>query len=250
MIKLGLFLYLLSPPVSAEEVTITRGSTQVVGEWNQVEGSTQGVVMVHQALGSREDWDFLSSHLRLAGFNTLAISLTPTEQNRAGWVRTINQIDAATYWICEQGVEYLALVGAGLGANLSMINAEQNTRVDNLVLLSPGLQYEEIHVETTIGTYGERPLFIAVSRQDHYSARSSIYFDVEARGPHHLEILNRAGHGTQMLSMAPSLSSEIVSWLTNTHSSIEVDLSLDSEINTGDTTPLESTGNYLPFDLD
>jgi hypothetical protein len=203
--------------------------------------------MVHQALGDRGDWEFFSSHLKLAGFSTLAISLAPPEQSTEGWLSTRQQIDAAISWITEQDVDYLALVGAGLGANLSMISAAENLNVDNLVLLSPGLQYEGIHAENTLATYGERPLFIAVSRQDPYSARSSIYFDVEARGPHHLEILSRAGHGTQMLTMAPSLSSEIVSWLTHTHESIEVDLALDSEITTGDTTDLESNGNYLPL---
>ncbi len=250
MMKTWISILLFSSPVHATQITIGDRGARVVCEWEQSEDSSKGVIMVHQALGDSDDWDFFASHLKLAGFSTLAISLAPSEQSTEGWLGTAQQIDTAISWMTEQGIEYLAVVGAGLGANLSMISAAENLSVDNLVLLSPGLQYEGVHAEHTISTYGERPLFIAVSRQDPYSARSSIYFDVEARGLHHLEILTRAGHGTQMLTMAPSLSSEIVGWLTNSHDSIEVDLTLDSDITTGDTTALESNGNYLPLGLE
>ena len=246
----SLFCLLLSTTVNASQVTIRDQSVQVVGDWENVDESTKAVIMVHQAIGDSSDWDFFSSHLKLAGFSALSISLTPSDSSPEGWLSTTQQIDAAIAWVTEQGFNYLALVGAGIGANLSMISAAENLNVDNLVILSPGLQYEGVHAENTIATYGDRPLFIAVSRQDPYAARSSIYFDVEARGLHHLEILTRAGHGTQMLTMAPSLSSEIISWLTNSHESIEVDLSIDSEINTGDTTPLEAPGNFLPLGLE
>jgi hypothetical protein len=64
-----------------------------------------------------------------------------------------------------------------------------------------------------LGDWGERPLFIAVSAEDGYSADSSRTLQEEATGETVLQMYQGAGHGTAMFTPQPDLIDLILDWL-------------------------------------
>jgi hypothetical protein len=64
--------------------------------------------------------------------------------------------------------------------------------------------------------YGERPMFLAFSKDDRESAEVMEEFILLARQPEgdlRVKELERAGHGTEMLKREKTLTPDMVSWL-------------------------------------
>jgi hypothetical protein len=133
-------------------------------------------------------------------------------------------------------------VGASVGSSLALIVAKDDAAVHNVVLLSPGLDYKGLDLAGAVAAYGERPLLIAVSSEDKYSAKSALVLDAEAQGRHHLAVYEKAGHGTKMLNRASALEPLVQSWLLGTWGVSHGTLRVEDRLKTGDTTRQETTG--------
>ena len=107
----------------------------------------------------------------------------------------------------------MALVGASIGANMALIAGANEKGVRTVVLLSPGLDYAGVTTEAAMEAYGDRPVLIAASQEDTYSADSSRKLEKIAIGDVKLVMHQDAGHGTFMLQAEPDLTQKIVDWL-------------------------------------
>jgi len=193
-----------------------------------------GVVLLHMDGRSSEDWKLFTEKLGKHGIHALAIDLRghgKSTRSANGKALTYDQLDEAQYlgMIRDVGaaVTYLrtrtnanpaqiSLIGASIGANLAIRYAAEDARISNVLLLSPGLEYKGVAADDAVKQYGNRPLFIAVSREDNFSSRSSLILDSMAKGKKFLQIYTGAGHGTKMLSREPGLESIMISWLNGT----------------------------------
>jgi len=243
----------LSLPAYAASVQLTApDNVTVAADYSTSAGSTKGIVFVHMEKRKATDWRFLAERMNKAGFHTIAVDLrghgasvpegqpkpTLTDddyQNMGG------DVVAAVDYLRRMGVTEVSLVGASLGANISVQVAARDSQIANLVMLSPGLEIAGIASVESLRAYGERPVLIAVSDDDRYAAKSSLLLDAEAAGNHHLEILTAAGKGTKMLNAAPTLESLIQGWLSGSWQSASSPRG-EGGITTGDTTDVETDG--------
>ncbi len=244
-------------PAQAADVTLkARDGTRLHAVYQPVQGASQGVVLVHMLGRSARDWRFLSDRLNRAGFSTLAVDLRghganlpkggeAPEMTEDLALSMVEDVRAAVAFLAGEGVQEISLVGASIGANLSLLVAADDPSIRNVVLLSPGMNIHGLDLQGAVGRYGERPLLIAVSEEDRYAARTALVLDAEARGTHHLAIYQGAGHGTRMLNKAPDLEPLIVSWLLGTWQEA-AKAAERRTIDAGDRSAVETHGEKLP----
>jgi pimeloyl-ACP methyl ester carboxylesterase len=259
MIRLLVFLF--SPVFAGAAFAGTPESVQLTGEegmslhavYTPAEDSKRGVVFLHMVGRSAKDWSYLAKRVNHAGFHTLAVDLRnhgenalesrPVEDlNYHDYRLMVGDLVAALAWLRDKGVEEVSLVGASVGSSLALIVAKDDAAVHNMVLLSPGLDYKGLEIEGAVAAYGERPLLIAVSSEDKYSAKSALVLDAEALGKHHLAVYEKAGHGTKMLNRAPALEPLVQSWLLGTWGVSHGTVRVEDRLKTGDTTKQETHG--------
>lgn len=225
------------PPLATGPVSfVGEGGMNLSGLYFAGREQGPGVVLVHMDGRSAEDWRHFGERISRMGFHALALDLRGHgKSTRMGsgkelvyeqldeqqYQNMIKDVGAAVQFLRTKTVvnpDGIGLVGASVGANLSLRWASEDARINNLVLLSPGLDYKGLAAEDALQKYGERPLFIAVSREDNFAAKSSLVLDSMARGKKFLQIYTGAGHGTRMLIREPGLETAMIGWLNGTFS--------------------------------
>jgi pimeloyl-ACP methyl ester carboxylesterase len=254
-------VFLLSSVFAGAAFAGAPESVQLTGEegislhavYTPAEESKRGVIFLHMVGRSAKDWSYLAKRVNRAGFHTLAVDLRNHGENAVEG-RPVEDLNYHDYrlmvgdlvetlaWFRAKGVEEVSLVGASVGSNLAMIVAKDDPAIHNVVLLSPGLEFKGLEIDGAVAAYGERPLLIAVSSEDKYSARSALVLDAEALGKHHLAVYEKAGHGTKMLNRAPALEPLVQSWLLGTWGVSHGTERVEDRLKTGDTTKQETTG--------
>jgi pimeloyl-ACP methyl ester carboxylesterase len=109
----------------------------------------------------------------------------------------------------------IVLVGASLGANVSLAAASRHEGLKGVVMLSPGLNYATIRTETLIQDW-RRPALIVASNLDGYAAYSARHLKKMAGSDDvTLDILAGGGrngvHGTQLFD--GELEKRILGWI-------------------------------------
>ena len=188
-------------------------------------GADSGVVLVHMAGRSGEDWRFIAEKLGRGGLSTVAIDLrghgtsgkageTLTE---ADYAAMESDVEAAIAWLRESGTTSVACAGASLGANLCVRVAARDPKIVNLVMLSPALKKHGLTTAAAMAAYGDRPVLLVASTEERYDGISAEKLEARAVGQKHLELLSDAGHGTKMLNRDPALEGLMLSWLMGTY---------------------------------
>ncbi len=243
-------LLALAAPADAADVTLS--TTDGVAVHAVAEGpprATRGVVLVHGEGRSAADWRFLVQRFAAAGLAVVAPDLR--NHGRSGrrpmadddWTPALADVRAGLVHLRRQGVGELALVGAGVGANLALAAAVDAPDVRIVVLLSPGLVIHGVRADTTVKAYGPRPLLVVVSSEDTYPAHSALLLEAEAEGEKHLQIYTDAGHGTAMLSREAGLQGLIQTWVMGTQNGPSPGVTRSPVVTRGEAeAPLETTG--------
>ena len=110
----------------------------------------------------------------------------------------------------------VGIAGASIGANLAVLAAAADPTIRSIVLLSPGLDYRNLHAEPPLRKYAERPALMIASQEDGYATRSIRRLQKDGTGTREIRLVNGAGHGTAMLSRQPDLIGLIVDWFGRT----------------------------------
>jgi len=109
----------------------------------------------------------------------------------------------------------VVVIGASIGANTAGLLAEHNW-VKRAVLLSPGRDYYGLQPETVMidsAMPADKPVYIAVSADDTYSAESSQWLFDNYAGPKVLKKYPGGAHGTNIFKDVPDADKELLSWL-------------------------------------
>ncbi len=176
------------------------------------------VLLLHMLGGRKEDWLPLVTPLQQAGYTVLAMDLRGhgVTGGAPDWeLAREDAVDMLAALRAVEGVDpsRVGVVGASIGANLSLVGCAASPFCRTAILLSPGLDYHGVTTEGAVEQLGERPLLIVASQEDVYSAQSSQTLDGLASGPHELVLYDGAGHGTAMLRAESSLAEVIRAWL-------------------------------------
>lgn len=221
-----------APTLAAGSVTFTgEQGIQLSGLYLPGKERGNAAILLHMDGRSTEDWRPFADRLNRAGFHVLAFDLRghgKSTKLAGGKSLSYEQLDEAQYLLMVKDVgaainllrtrtsanpDAIALVGASVGANIAIKAAAEDPKISNVVLLSPGLEYKGLSSEDAVQRYGERSLFIAVSREDNFAAKSSLVLDSMARGNKALKVYTGAGHGTKMMAREPTLEPDITGWL-------------------------------------
>jgi pimeloyl-ACP methyl ester carboxylesterase len=206
------------------------------------------VLLVHGFTTNRDDWGTFPMLLQLNGIAALTFDLRGHgESNRKMTAQgpvvvdyhtftaqdcqdMLLDINTANDWLMEQpGIDRkrVGIVGASLGANLAVRYAMFNDELAALVLISPGLRYNEVRTDTAIQKIGAKPMRIVVSRDDAFAFEScqrliEIRKEIGyASDTNALLVCTGSLHGAPMLRGVKDLPALLVNWLKQTLQTLE-----------------------------
>jgi alpha-beta hydrolase superfamily lysophospholipase len=221
--------------MKTEKVTmVTEDGVTLVGSLSLPEGQPRGAaLLLHMMPATKESWQGLAEALADRGVASLAIDLRGHgESVRASGGRTLDYrqfTDAdhqAALLDVEAGVAFLrsslpggvadryALVGASIGANLSLRQAS-SYRDEGVAVaaLSPGLDYRGVTTADAVQSMSaSQALWIGASRDDQHGSWEALHELAKLR-PADLFTAETAGHGTDMFRARPELVAELADWL-------------------------------------
>lgn len=210
---------------------------------------THGVLLLHDAGRTSADWGLIITKLESRGFRVLAIDLrghgesaTLLDDTEPDWTTMNNDVTAAIARLRKRGARSVSVIGAGLGANLALVAASQDSDLKSLILLSPGLNIKGYKPSQTIKLIGERPLLLAAAEGDRMAANTVKYLTSQSEGPHRAVVYPGEHSGTNLLDEHPQLEDQLFTWLDG-HFETEGAAGEDgNKVRMGDTEQLESTG--------
>lgn len=217
----------------AEDVQIqTRDGIRLVGTLDMVPQSKGAVILVHMLNHDRKDWTSFSHFLNQNGWDTLSIDLRGhgqskgTDEQKLDWQefskedfrKMTEDLDAAFQFLKTKekpAPSHLFMVGASIGANLSLEYASKNPEISGVVLLSPGVDYRGVRPKQAAMEYKDRPVLLIASQEDTFSVSSSdfLYQLIPAEKKEIIK-LQAKGHGTDMLGNDLELKEKILAFLS------------------------------------
>lgn len=192
------------------------------------------VLLSHMMPATKESWNDFAQVLADDGFQALAIDLrghgesviqTPNAERRtlnyknfsdAEHQKPILDLEAAVNFLKSKGVSEIHLVGASIGANLSLQYLAEHSEARSAILLSPGLDYRGVKTESFAARLREgQSVYYAAADNDPYSAETAktLYQKTPEGAAKELKIFERGGHGTDMFSAHSELMRELSIWL-------------------------------------
>lgn len=209
----------LSP---AREVMLrTKEGVNIAATYYPANG--KGVLLLHILNSDRRAWASFAEKLQEEGYAILAIDLrghgdsdldwrdfVETEQD-SDFLDMLLDVQAAEDYLNEQGKFATIIIGASIGANLAVLHAEKDPRVEHLVLLSPGMNYRGIALPSG-PLYAGKVLLVATS-EDEYSTEAVETYARRIRGEYKTIMYTGDAHGTELLEQEPELAQRISAWL-------------------------------------
>jgi dienelactone hydrolase len=188
-----------------------------------------GVVLVHDKGARADQWEGFARRLQQSGIASIAFDLRGHGESTApegqpssfeefttrDWLQTLLDIEAARNALPANGIdpENLALVGAGMGANLAAQYAAQDPSIQALVLISPGLEYDGVRIREAFEAYTRRPSMLIATKGDTYASASAQTLKKSASTFCELREYPGGAHGMDVMESLVSARETIVFWL-------------------------------------
>ncbi|MFH0806825.1 MAG: alpha/beta fold hydrolase [Elusimicrobiota bacterium] len=202
------------PPKTPDKITfiLLHGLASTKDEWNRFEAK-----LIERGCGYFA-YDLRGHHG--SSKNTDGREITINEIVNSGQIseieKLVSDIDGAVKYLKHNGIkkEKIGLIGASIGANISLIYASKNKFIPIVVLLSPGWNYTGLETNTAIQQYGQRPLGLAASPGDKYAydtATQMVLVGRQLKSDTAFFEGVQAQHGTQMLT--DEFDSKLLNWI-------------------------------------
>lgn len=188
-----------------------------------------GLVLVHGLGDTRQTWRPLIERARQEGFACLAfdlrghgesvrqksVALDYREFNDAAWQSICSDIGAAKRALIDHGGgdANIAILGAGLGANLALRYSASDPEVAAIALLSPGLKEHGFDAEQDLTAFGHRPVLLMTAQDDSYSASACATLKQQAPGFCELRSYAGSARGANLLAASPNALEQVVGFL-------------------------------------
>lgn len=179
--------------------------------------SGPAVLLLHMYGGSKADWEDLSLQLQVEGIGSLAIDLRGHGETAGAedWQLAREDVRLARDWLAsrpEVSPHPTGVLGASIGANLTLWLGAEEPSIPAIGLLSPGFEYFRVSIEGEMERYGDRPSLLVASVPDTYSAETVQALADVAVGPVDLALYEEPGHGTDLLTTVAELPDRIVTF--------------------------------------
>jgi len=179
-----------------------------------------GIILLHMLGSNRSVWEYvgLVDELAASGYAVLALDMRGHGDtgNAQDWVLAEDDIQRVWEYFVERSevdAEKTAVLGGSIGSSMALVATANEPAIKTAVLLSPGLIYRGVAIESRMPDIGERPLFLVASEDDYYSEDTANKLAETAVGETQVQIYENAGHGTNMFEPEPGLTPLILEWL-------------------------------------
>ncbi len=201
----------------------TRDGVQIVADF--VESGKTGVLLVHMMPANRKSWIPFSQKLNEKEYTTLAIDLRGHGESEGGPLgyknfsedehqASLADLEAGADFLKSKAIEKLILVGASIGANLSLIYLADHSEARAAVLLSPGLNYRGVKTEEPASKVkSDQAVFFVASQDDHDAVPMAERLYTVTGGKKNIKIFMDAGHGTTIFEKNPEFIDEVIHWI-------------------------------------
>lgn len=184
-------------------------------------GPSPAVLFLHMYGMDRSTWSEFALQLQAAGIASLAVDLRGFGETGGteDWALAIDDVRTAMTWLAGQaGIDpsKMAVVGASIGANLSMVLGAEDSAVAAIGLLSPGFDYFRVQIDQEMmKQYGARPALLAASEADGYSAETVRALAEAAQGEADLLLYPGSAHGTDLFDAQPDFEEALLTFLVD-----------------------------------
>jgi pimeloyl-ACP methyl ester carboxylesterase len=181
----------------------------------------KSVILAHMLGSDKTSWSYFSKKLNRLGFTVLSLDLRGHGESEGDWNgfndedfnRMVYDIEAAKKFLNQKDRKSIAVIGASIGANVALKYAASDSSIKAVVLLSPGLNYKGISIESDIESFSI-PSLIIVSKEDSYPYESSNIIYEKLAGKKELYVAENLGHGTDMIPKSEELQNKIFEFLS------------------------------------
>lgn len=208
-----------SSPGAVPFCVLTSDGWAIVGvQWNA--NATRSVVLVHGLNEDHHSYDAFATELAAQGWRVLAYDSRGLGQSTNQGI--YRNFSAEAFQHMDRDLDAVrtllpvaprALVGASVGSSEVLRWSDRVDRGVPLVLLSPGLGYQNIPISEANADHTGRALFFA-SSGDAYSTRSVEQLAPKHPGPKDVRLIDGVLHGTQILQ-ADAERAFVEAWLAN-----------------------------------
>ncbi len=211
----------------------TSDGVTIVGAYSSGTPGGPSALLLHMMPATKESWEPFTTKLIAAGFShVLAIDLRGHGESRKGssgehldyelfedadHMKKIHDVEGAADWMKTThgvGSAHLAVIGASIGANLSIAYAAADNEIPATAALSPGLDYRGVTTgDAVTRMLDSQALYLAASREDELSFgtdRKLATFKPDAV----VMEFDGAGHGTTMFEREPAFMDTLIEWLS------------------------------------
>ncbi len=198
---------------------------------NKYQNPLGWAVFCHMMPATKESWADLAVKFREEGYEGICIDLRGHGESDGGPAgyrdfsaeehkKSILDIRAAVDFLEAKGASpgKIILVGASIGANLSLQYASDYNGIETLVLFSPGLNYEGIKTEPLAEKLNNKQKIFLIGSEDD-DLNSAEIRKLYGLMPHdikkEIKIYPAGGHGTNILISRPEAKESIINFIKN-----------------------------------
>jgi len=210
---------------SGEKYLLTSDKVEIAYDYEEVPNEKGTAVLLHGLGSNLDEWYTFKRFMTRNGWSTLAIDLRGHGYSNyfgdeeldwrnftdKGFLSSLRDVEAAVRFLGEK--ENVWIIGASFGANLGLVYAAQEPRIDGMILLSPGFEYVGIESESVIEPYGSRPIMIVGAEDDPGAVSIGQILHDKAQGPRKLLAYEKGGHANAMLENVKELKEEMIAWM-------------------------------------
>ncbi len=188
------------------------------------------LVLVHMMPSTKESWMDLAKEFQSLGYESVAIDLRghgESDGGPDGYQNFSDQQHQESILDLEAAVNYLiknrsatsdkiSLIGASIGANLSLRYLSEHPEFKKAVLLSAGLNYRGLETESLVKKLkNNQAVFFITSKDDGDNAVESqqLYEAIPIMVKKDIRAYEKGGHGTVILENQPELLTLISNFL-------------------------------------
>lgn len=227
------------PTIAGEPIELkTADGWTLKAAWSRAQEGRLTLVLLHGTGQRKEDWRRFAVPLSRAGYGYLAVdlrghgesSVMPSGESinwkklRASkgindYAEMARDVEAAAGWLAGQGVpeETIGFVGAEVGGSLAIKHAAVRAKVPLVVMLSPGLAWQDIPIINAVRAYKNRPILMIHSEADKRSSKETplIYqFAKMSVGERHATLMVvPQERGTRLFKAQRDLARRVIDWL-------------------------------------
>ncbi len=212
----------------------TQDGVEIAGNFYAADNPKLWALLLHMMPAAKESYEELALSLQKENIASLAIDLrghgeSIHQQGRKIDYRhftdlqhqdSIFDLQAAVDFLKSKAVpkDKIILIGASIGANLSLWYMTEHSDIKKAVLLSPGLDYRGIKALPLMAKLQPGQSLLLVGSNNDSLSDSKVMQALREASPRGVElkvlVYRSAGHGTNMFGKeTPDLTSEILNWL-------------------------------------